>query len=73
MAGDIEKGGSTGHRRSSRRSATRQLRAPSAKGSATLGISFVVSLVISLWSASGGIKAFFGALNVVYEEKEKGG
>jgi membrane protein len=41
------------------------------QGSATLGISFVVSLVISLWSANSGIKALFDALNVVYGEKEK--
>ena len=37
----------------------------------TLGISFVVGLVIALWSANGGIKALFDALNIVYGEKEK--
>ena len=37
----------------------------------TLGISFFVGLVISLWSANGGIKAMFDALNVVYEEREE--
>jgi membrane protein len=37
----------------------------------TLGISFIISLAISLWSANGGIKALFDALNVVYEEKEE--
>jgi membrane protein len=36
-----------------------------------LGVSFVVGLVVSLWSANGGIKAMFDALNVVYEEKEQ--
>jgi hypothetical protein len=36
-----------------------------------MGISFVIGLVISLWSANGGIKALFDALNVVYEEKEE--
>jgi membrane protein len=41
------------------------------QGSAKLSISFVISLAISLWSANGGIKALFDALNVVYEEKEK--
>jgi membrane protein len=35
-----------------------------------LGVSFVVGLLVSLWSANGGIKAMFDALNVVYEEKE---
>jgi membrane protein len=48
-----------------------QLSRLTAEGNATLGISFLISLVISLWSANGGIKALFDALNVVYEEKEK--
>lgn len=39
----------------------------------TLGVSFVIGLLISLWSANGGIKALFDALNAVYEEKEKRG
>ncbi len=37
----------------------------------TLGISFIVGLFVSLWSANGGIKALFDALNVVYGEKEE--
>lgn len=41
------------------------------QGNTTLGIGFIVSLVISLWSANSGIKALFDALNVVYQEKEK--
>src|SRR5438552_975132 len=41
------------------------------QGSTPLGISFIVGLVISLWSANSGIKALFDALNVVYREKEK--
>jgi membrane protein len=48
-----------------------QLTRLTAQGSTTLGISFLVGLVISLWSANSGIKALFDALNVVYEEKEK--
>ena len=36
----------------------------------TLGVSFIIGLLISLWSANGGIKALFDALNVVYEERE---
>jgi membrane protein len=48
-----------------------QLTRLTAQGGATLGISFLVGLVISLWSANSGIKALFDALNVVYEEKEK--
>jgi membrane protein len=39
----------------------------------TLGISFAVSLLISLWSANGGIKGLFDALNSVYEEPEQRG
>src|SRR5437763_14372309 len=34
----------------------------------TLGVSFVIGLVVALWSANGGIKALFDALNVVYGE-----
>jgi len=40
-------------------------------GSGTLGLSFVISLVISLWSANAGMKAIFDALNIVYDEEEK--
>ena len=40
-------------------------------GGAKLGFGFVVSLLISLWSANGGIKALFDALNTVYEEPER--
>jgi membrane protein len=36
-----------------------------------LGFAMVAGLAISLWSANGGIKAMFDALNVVYREKEK--
>ena len=48
-----------------------QLTRLTAQGSATLGVSFVIGLAVSLWSANGGIKALFDALNVVYEEKEQ--
>ena len=37
----------------------------------TLGVSFVIGLVVALWSANGGIKALFDTLNVVYGEKEQ--
>jgi membrane protein len=36
-----------------------------------LGLATVVGLAISLWSANGGIKAMFDALNAVYREREK--
>jgi membrane protein len=48
-----------------------QLTRLAAQGSTKLGLSFIVGLVISLWSANSGIKALFDALNVVYEEKER--
>lgn len=48
-----------------------QLNRVAAQGRSTLGVSFVVGLVISLWSANAATKALFDALNVVYEEKEK--
>jgi membrane protein len=38
-----------------------------------LGFGVVVGLATSLWSANAGVKAFFGALNVVYHEREKRG
>src|SRR3954471_23315481 len=37
----------------------------SSQGSGTLGFSFVIGLVISLWSANAGMKAVFDALNIV--------
>jgi membrane protein len=42
-----------------------------AHGSGKLSISFVVGVAVSIWTANGGIKALFDALNVVHEEKEK--
>ncbi len=35
-----------------------------------LGVAFAVSLLISLWSANGAVKAMFGGLNIAYEERE---
>jgi len=48
-----------------------QLTRLAAQGNTTLGISFIVGLVISLWSANAGIKALFDGLQAVYQEKEK--
>lgn len=39
----------------------------------TLGLSFVIGLGVSLWSANAGMKAIFDALNIVYDEEEKRG
>jgi membrane protein len=48
-----------------------QLTRLTAHGSTSLGVGFLVGLAVSLWSANGGVKALFDALNVVYAEKEK--
>jgi membrane protein len=41
------------------------------RGGTTLGIGFLVSLVVSLWFANSGVAALFDALNIAYGEKEK--
>ncbi|MFL5267722.1 MAG: YihY/virulence factor BrkB family protein [Stellaceae bacterium] len=41
------------------------------QGGTTLGVSFLVGLAISLWTANSGVKAIFDALNIVYGEDEK--
>ncbi|MBJ6123966.1 YihY/virulence factor BrkB family protein [Microvirga splendida] len=41
------------------------------QGGGTLGFSFIIGLLISLWSANAGMKAVFDALNIVYDEEEK--
>ena len=43
--------------------------ASQSNGSLTLGV--IIGLLVSLWSANGGMKALFDALNVVYGEQEK--
>jgi membrane protein len=41
------------------------------QGEKTLGVAFVISLLIALGSANSGMAALFDALNVVYDEDEK--
>src|SRR5690606_9096656 len=48
-----------------------QLQSLAQQSTNTLGISFIVGLAIAFWSANGGIKALFDAMNVAYEETEK--
>jgi membrane protein len=36
-----------------------------------LGLTFVIGLLLSLWSANAGMKALFDALNIAYDETEK--
>jgi membrane protein len=43
----------------------------SSGSSSKLGLGFVVSLAVALWSANAGMKAIMDALNVVYQEREK--
>ncbi|KQP93280.1 hypothetical protein ASF60_15225 [Methylobacterium sp. Leaf113] len=47
-----------------------QVKRIAAKGDTTLGLTFFTGIVLSLWSANGGMKAVFSALNIVYEERE---
>ena len=42
-------------------------------GSGSLGVAFLVSLALALWSANAGMKAVLDALNVAYGEQEKRG
>jgi membrane protein len=42
-----------------------------AKGSGPLSLGFALGLLVSLWSANGGVSGLFDALNVVYGEREK--
>lgn len=44
-----------------------------AKGDVTLGLAFLFSFVLAVWSANGGVKAVIDALNVAYEVEEKRG
>lgn len=39
--------------------------------SGDLGLSALIALVISLWSANGGVKAIFEGVNIAYDEAEK--
>jgi membrane protein len=41
------------------------------QGGDTLGVAFILGLLVALWSANSGVAALFDALNVVYKEQEK--
>jgi membrane protein len=43
----------------------------SSQPATTLGFGLVFGLGVALWSANAGMKSFFDALNIVYEEEEK--
>ena len=53
--------------------AREQLTRVASKGAQTLGLTLLVGLGISLWSANAAMKSLFDTLNVVYGEEEKRG
>ena len=50
-----------------------QVKRLAATGGRALGLTATLSLLLSLWSANGGVKSMFDALNIVYGEPEKRG
>jgi len=44
-----------------------------AQKQATLSVTFLLSIVLSVWGANSGMKALFGGLNIAYGEREKRG
>jgi len=50
-----------------------QITRVASQGRTALGLTFIVSLLVSLWSANAGMKSLFDALNLVYNESEKRG
>ena len=53
--------------------AREQLTHVAAKGSQTLGLTFLVGLATSLWSANAAMKSLFDTMNIVHGENEKRG
>ena len=53
--------------------AREQLIRVSSKSDRALGLTFLLGLVISLWSANAAMKSLFDTLNIVYGEREKRG
>jgi membrane protein len=48
-----------------------QLTRVASKGTQTLGLTFLIGLAVSLWSANAAMKSLFDTLNIVYAEQEK--
>lgn len=44
-----------------------------AQQTSALGLAFLLSVALSLWSANAGMKAVFDALNIIHDEQEKRG
>ncbi len=53
--------------------AAEQMARFAAKGTGQLSFAFAVSILVSIWSANGAVKALFDGLNVAYEQREKRG
>ena len=53
--------------------AREQLTRLASKGSQTLGLTFLVGLATSLWSANAAMKSLFDTMNIVHGENEKRG
>lgn len=53
--------------------AREQLTRVASNGSQTLGLTFLIGLGVSLWSANAAMKSLFDTLNIVYSEEEKRG
>ena len=51
--------------------AREQLTRVASKGNQTLGLTFIIGLAVSLWSANAATKSLVDTLNIVYGEKEK--
>jgi membrane protein len=43
------------------------------RGTGQLTVAFAISVLVSIWSANGAVKALFDGLNVAYEQREKRG
>ncbi len=48
-----------------------QLARVASQHGSTLGLTFIVGLAVSLWSANAAMKSIFDTLNIVYSEREK--
>jgi membrane protein len=53
--------------------AREQLTRVASNGSQTLGLTFLIGLGVSLWSANAAMKSLFDTLNIAYDEEEKRG
>jgi membrane protein len=52
---------------------TDELKRLTAQDEATLGLTMVFGIAVSLWSANAGMKALFDTMNIAYDETEKRG